>query len=78
MGSVRIVRKCIALLLYAILLLPGAEHQMASWLRAIEASTAVVDRTMRRRKSKVENDRLAKFMETGSQEDRKTGRDTKA
>lgn len=58
----KIVRKFVALILYAVLLLPGAEYRMSSWLKAIEASTAVVDRTMRRRKSRVENQRLARFM----------------
>ena len=49
-------------MLYAVLLLPGAEYRMTSWLKALEASTAVVDRTMRRRKSKVENDKLAQYL----------------
>jgi hypothetical protein len=50
------------MLLYAVLLLPGAEYRMTSWLKALEASTAVVDRTMRRRKSKVENDKLSQYL----------------
>ena len=58
----RIVRKLVALALYAVLLLPGAEFRMASWLKAVEASTAVVDRTMRRRKSRVENARLSRHL----------------
>ena len=63
----KIVRKCVALLLYAIILLPGAEYRMSSWLKAVEASTAVVDRTMRRRKSRVENERFATFLRSAVQ-----------
>lgn len=58
----KIVRKIIAMILYAVVLLPGAEYKMSSWLKAVEASTAVVDRTMRRRKSRVEHERLAKYL----------------
>lgn len=61
-GTVKVVRKLIALLLYAVLLLPGAELRMTTWLKAVEASTAIADRTMRRRKSRVENDRMARYI----------------
>jgi hypothetical protein len=59
---VKIIRKIVAMFLYAVLLLPGAEYRMSSWLKAVEASTAVVDRTMRRRKSRVESDRLSRYL----------------
>jgi hypothetical protein len=59
---VKVVRKLIAMVLYAALVLPGSEYRMTSWLKAVELTSTVLDRTLRRRKSEIQNDKLARFL----------------
>jgi hypothetical protein len=59
---VRIVRKLIALAVYAALLMPLSENKLTSWFRAIEVTSTALDRTMRRRRSQMENDRFARIL----------------
>jgi hypothetical protein len=59
---VKVVRKLIAMVLYAALVLPGSEYRMTSWLKAFELTSTVLDRTLRRRKSEIQNDKLARFL----------------
>ena len=57
-----IVRKLIALLVYAALLSPVSERHLVAWVRAVEVASTSLDRTMRRRKSQIENDRFSRYM----------------
>ncbi len=50
------------MVLYAALLLPGSEYHMTSWLKAVELTSTALDRTMRRRKSQIQNDQFARFL----------------
>jgi hypothetical protein len=59
---VKLVRRLIALLVYAALLAPVSEHRMTAWVRAVEVASTSLDRTMRRRKSQLENDRFSRFL----------------
>jgi hypothetical protein len=58
----RFLRKLIALALYATVLLPGSDYRINAWMKAVEVTSTALDRTLRRRKSSVENDRLARFV----------------
>ncbi len=58
----RILRKLIALVVYAALLLPGSDYRLSAWMRAVEVTSTALDRTMRRRKSQIENERVARHM----------------
>ena len=58
----RIVRKIIALAVYAALLLPISDSRITTWFRAIEVASTSLDRTMRRRKSQLENDRFSRIL----------------
>ena len=58
----RFLRRLIALALYAAVLLPGSDYQINAWMRAVEVTSTALDRTLRRRKSSMENDRLARFV----------------
>jgi hypothetical protein len=58
----RFLRKLIALALYATVLLPGSDYRINAWMKAVEVTSTALDRTLRRRKSSVENDRLAQFI----------------
>jgi hypothetical protein len=59
---VRILRKLLALVIYATLLLPGADYRLSAWMRAVEITSTALDRTMRRRKSQIENERFARHL----------------
>ena len=54
----RILRKLIAIAVYAALLLPGSENQITAWMRAVEVTSTALDKTMRRRKARLENERF--------------------
>ena len=58
----RILRRIIALVVYASLLLPVSEHRLTAWMKAVEVTSTALDRTMRRRRSQLDNDRFARFM----------------
>lgn len=58
----RFLRKLIALALYATVLLPGSDYRINAWMKAVEVTSTALDRTLRRRKSSVENDRLSRFI----------------
>ena len=58
----RVLRKFVAFLVYAsILMVPGTgtDLRVAKWVRAFEITSTALDRTLRRKKSQIENDRLA-------------------
>jgi hypothetical protein len=58
----RLLKKILALLVYGALFLPGSDYRMTAWVRAVETVSTSLDRTMRRRKSKLENDLRAQHM----------------
>ena len=58
----RVLRRIIALIVYASLLLPISEHRLTAWMKAVEVGATSLDRTMRRRRSQLENDRLSRLM----------------
>ena len=58
----RIVRKLIAIAVYAALLLPGSEHRVHAWMRAVEVTSTALDKTMRRRKSRIENENFIRHL----------------
>lgn len=58
----RFLRKLIAFALYAAVLLPGSDYRLNAWMKAVEVTSTALDRTLRRRKSSIENDRFARFV----------------
>ena len=58
----RFLRKLVALALYATVLLPGSDYRINAWMKAVEVTSTALDRTLRRRKSSVENDHLSRFI----------------
>lgn len=60
----KLLRKLFTMMLYAFLLLPGRDYRIdAGLLRAVEIASTALDRTMRRRKSRMENDRFTHHIE---------------
>jgi hypothetical protein len=60
----RLFRKFVAILLYALLLLPGAESfRVTTWMRAVAVTSTAFDSTLRRRRSRLESERLAKAVQ---------------
>ena len=56
----KLFKKLVAMCVYFFLLLPGKDFQVnSSVLRAVEVATTALDRTMRRRRSGIENARFA-------------------
>jgi hypothetical protein len=61
----RLLRKLVAFLVYGALLLPTTDTiRLNAWMRAVEITSTAFDRTLRRRRSRLENQRFAKHMET--------------
>ena len=58
----RFLRKIVAFALYATVLLPGSDYRVNAWMKAVEVTSTALDRTLRRRKSSVENDHFARFV----------------
>ena len=58
----RILRKLMAILVYATVLLPCADVRITAWVRAIEITSTSLDKTLRRRKSKIENERVIRHL----------------
>lgn len=58
----RFLRRLVAFALYAAVLLPGADYQLNAWMKAVEVTSTSLDRTLRRRKSSIENDRYARYL----------------
>ena len=58
----RVLRKIIAFVVYAALLLPVSEHRLTAWMKAVELTSTALDRTLRRRRSSLENERFARSM----------------
>jgi hypothetical protein len=57
----RLLRKFVAFLLYGVLFLPGGESfRLTTWMRAVAVTSTAFDSTMRRRRSQIESDRLAR------------------
>jgi hypothetical protein len=54
----RLLRKFIAIAVYAALLLPGSENRIHAWMRAVEVTSTALDKTLRRRKARLENERF--------------------
>lgn len=59
----RILRKLLSLAVYVAVFLPTADYRTTAWIRAIEVTSTSLDRTLRRRKSRIENDRLAHHLQ---------------
>lgn len=59
----RLLRKFVALVVYGALLLPGADtFRLTTWLRAVTVTSVAFDSTMRRRRSRLENERFARTL----------------
>ena len=59
----RILRKLVAVVAYALLFLPGADaSRLTAWMRAVTVTSTAFDGTMRRRRSRIESERLARDM----------------
>lgn len=59
----RVLRKLIAFVVYASLLLPISQpNKLMAWMKAVEVGSTCFDRTMRRRRSRLENDHYSRFM----------------
>lgn len=58
----RLLRKLVAMVVYAAVLFPGSDYRVTAWVRAIEVASTALDKTMRRRKSRLENDRFARTL----------------
>ena len=61
----RVLRKFVALIVYAAILLPGTgpDIRWTAWFRAVEMTSTALDKTLRRKKSRIENARLAETLE---------------
>jgi hypothetical protein len=61
----RVLRKFVAFIVYAAILLPGTgpDIRWTAWFRAVEMTSTALDKTLRRKKSRLENERLAQTME---------------
>jgi hypothetical protein len=60
----RVLRRLIALCVYAVLFLPTADYRTTAWIRALEVTSTSLDKTIRRRRSRIENERLARHLQT--------------
>ena len=65
----RLLRKLLALAIYGILFLPTADYRTTAWIRALEVTQTSLDRTLRRRRSRIENDRLARHLQVLTRDD---------
>jgi hypothetical protein len=60
----RLLRKCVAFLLYGVLFLPGGDSfRLTTWMRAVAVTSTAFDSTLRRRRSQLESDRLARSVQ---------------
>lgn len=59
----RVLRKLIALAVYAVMFLPTADYRTTAWIRALEVTSTSLDKTLRRRKSRIEGERLARHLQ---------------
>ena len=60
--TLRILKKLISFVIYAAVFFPTADYRATAWLRAIEISSTSLDKTLRRRKSRIENERMAQHL----------------
>lgn len=59
----RCVRKLVAFLVYGALLLPGTDSfRLNAWMRAVAITSTAFDGTLRRRQSRLENERFARHL----------------
>lgn len=59
----RLLRKFLTLAVYAALFIPGTDYKTTAWIRALEVTSTSLDKTLRRRKSRLENERLARHLQ---------------
>ena len=59
----RLLRKLVALAVYIVMFLPTADYRTTAWIRALEVTSTSLDKTLRRRKSRMENDRMARHVQ---------------
>ena len=59
----RLLRKLVALAVYAVMFLPTADYRTTAWIRALEVTSTSLDKTLRRRKSRMENERMARHVQ---------------
>ena len=59
----RLLRKLLSLAVYIAVFLPTADYRTTQWIRAIEMTSTSLDKTLRRRKSRIEQQRLARHLE---------------
>lgn len=57
------VRKLVAFLVYAAILLPTGDYRVTAWIRAVEVTSTALDKTLRRKKSRIESDRLSRHLQ---------------
>lgn len=58
----RLLRKLIAFCVYAAVLFPSTDYKVSAWMRAVEITSTTLDRTLRRKKAKLENDNSARAL----------------
>ena len=58
----RFLRRLLAFALYAAVLLPMNDYRLNAWMKAVEVTSTSLHPALRRRKSSVENDRMARFL----------------
>jgi hypothetical protein len=58
----RVLRKIVSFIVYAAVFFPTADYRATAWIRAIEVTSTSLDKTLRRRKSRIENERLARHV----------------
>lgn len=69
----RVLRKVVALLVYGALLMPfGDSFRLNAWMRAVSVTSTAFDSTLRRRRSRMENERFAKVMRLLQLEEERT------
>ena len=57
----RLFRKLVAFVLYGTLLVPGTDSfRLNAWMRAVSVLSTAFDGTLRRRRSRIESERLAR------------------
>jgi hypothetical protein len=59
----RLFRKLVAFVVYGALLFPGTDSfRLNAWMRAVSVTSTAFDGTLRRRRSRLENDRFARHL----------------
>lgn len=59
----RLLRKLVAFAVYGALFLPGTDSfRLNAWMRAVSVTSTAFDSTLRRRRSRLENERFSRHL----------------